>query len=85
MSNMDKLEQKFAQDAVLISEAADEFIEDKKLWFKVLHREHGGEIPQTAIEKGNNFLPNTALGGGGDYIPRVDEEPMEDEEKFLRA
>lgn len=57
----DALEQKQEADKVMINEAVDEFIQDKKLWFRGLHKEHGEDIKKNAMEKGANFLPGTAL------------------------
>jgi hypothetical protein len=53
----------------LIYDAVDEFIEDKKFWFRELHKEHGDDLHEKAIEKGKNFMPNTALYIGKDVIP----------------
>jgi hypothetical protein len=53
----------------MIYEAVDEFIEDKKLWFRDLHKDHGDDLVEKAMEKGKNFLPNTALFIGRDVIP----------------
>jgi len=54
-------EQKQVADGQLINEAVDEFIEDKKLWFRGMHKKYGDDILATAHEKGANFLPGTAL------------------------
>ena len=67
----------------MINEAVDQFISDKKLWFRDLHREHKDEIEKTAIEKGNNFLPNTALHIGKTSIP-VSGELNEEDEQFKK-
>jgi hypothetical protein len=40
MSNMDMLEQKIAIDNQMINGAVNEFIQDKKLWFRTLHKQH---------------------------------------------
>jgi len=69
ISNADMLEQKVQQDNHIINEAVDEFIQDKRLWFRDLHKDHGGDIKQSAIEKGETFMPNTALHLGKDSIP----------------
>jgi hypothetical protein len=53
MSNMDMLEAKQLQDKEAINEAVDEFIQDKKNWFRKLHSVHGQDLQQTAIEKGS--------------------------------
>jgi len=53
----------------MIGEAVDEFIEDKKLWFRTLAREHTEDIQTKAIEKGNNFLEGTVLNIGKCEIP----------------
>lgn len=53
----------------MIYDAVDEFIEDKKFWFRELHKEHGDDLHEKAIEKGKNFMPNTALYIGKDVIP----------------
>jgi len=47
----------------------DEFIQDAKGRFPKLHKEHGDDIKQSAIEKGKTFLANTALYVGKDSIP----------------
>ena len=39
------------------------------MWFRELHKEHGDDLLEKAIEKGKNFLPNTALHIGRDVIP----------------
>lgn len=49
-SNLDRLEQKQELDKVMINEATNEFIQDKKLWFRGLHKEHGDGILEKAIE-----------------------------------
>mmetsp|Transcript_29458 Transcript_29458/g.44646 ORF Transcript_29458/g.44646 Transcript_29458/m.44646 type:complete len:170 (+) Transcript_29458:1595-2104(+) len=69
MSNMDMLEEKARQDGLMINEAVDEFIKDKKLWFRDLHRDHKGEIDEAAGEKAKEFLENTALHLGRTNIP----------------
>ena len=38
MSNLDMLEQKVAQDKEIINGAIDEFIQDKKNWFRDLNK-----------------------------------------------
>jgi hypothetical protein len=43
-SQADILEEKMAQDNVLINEAVNEFIQDKRKWFYMLHKEHVDEI-----------------------------------------
>jgi hypothetical protein len=53
----------------MINGAVNEFIQDKKLWFRHLHKQHGDEIKAEAIEKGQEFLPNTAMAVGKDVIP----------------
>lgn len=61
----------------MINGAVNEFIQDKKFWFRSLHREHKDDIKSQALEKGNEFLPNTALAVGKNVIPRegdIDEE-----------
>ena len=40
-STMSKLELKQQQDNVIISEAVNEFIQDKRLWFRDLKKDHG--------------------------------------------
>lgn len=52
MSNMDMLEQKIAIDNQVINGAVNEFIQDKKLWFRTLHRQHGEDAKSQALEKG---------------------------------
>lgn len=52
MSNMDMLEQKIAMDQQVINGAVNEFIQDKKLWFRKLARQHGEDAIEQAIEKG---------------------------------
>jgi hypothetical protein len=69
MSNMDMLEQKLAIDNTVINGAVNEFIQDKKLWFRTLHRQHGDDAKSQALEKGREFLPNTALAVGRNIIP----------------
>lgn len=39
-SQQDLLEEKLMQDNVVINEAVDEFIQDKRLWFRTLHKQH---------------------------------------------
>lgn len=53
----------------MINEAIDEFIQDKKAWFRNLHRKHGEDFEMTAKEKGNEFLEGTAKFIGKDLIP----------------
>lgn len=54
-------------EAAMIHEAVDEFIEDKKGWFRDLHRQHGDEdVVATAIAKGKSFKPGTAM-----HIPKA--------------
>jgi len=43
-SNADMLEQKLMADNMMIGGAVDEFIQDKKNWFRKLAREHGDDI-----------------------------------------
>ena len=49
MSQADMLEFKMQQDKETINEAVDEFIQDKKLWFRDLHKTHGEDIQKSAI------------------------------------
>lgn len=49
---MDMLEQKIAIDNQVINGAVNEFIQDKKLWFRTLHRQHGEDAKSQALEKG---------------------------------
>lgn len=51
----------------MIREAVDEFIEDKKDWFRDLHKHHGdGDVITTALARGKDFKPGTAL-----HIPKA--------------
>lgn len=68
-SNADMLEAKLKTDNHMIGEAVDEFIQDKKLWFRTLAREYEEDIETKAIEKGNNFLEGTVLNIGKCEIP----------------
>ena len=52
MSNMDMLEQKLAIDKQVVNGAVNEFIQDKKLWFRTLHRQHGEDAKSQALERG---------------------------------
>lgn len=63
------IEQKIAQDNEVIKGAVDEFIQDKRLWFRDLHKEHASDLKDTAIEKGRNFKEGTALYIGKGMIP----------------
>ena len=81
-SSMSKLEQKQELDKHIINDAANNFIQDKKLWFRGLHKEHGDEIKNTAIEEGKNFMPNTALYVGKDSVPLVAGEIDEEGEEY---
>ena len=56
-----------ANEAAMIQEAVDEFIEDKKDWFRDLHKQHGDvDVHATALSKGKDFKPGTAL-----HIPKA--------------
>lgn len=57
------------QDQEMILEAVDEFIQDKRLWFHKLHKDHKDDIENKAVEKGSNFLPGTAKYIGKAVIP----------------
>ena len=81
LSNLDLLEAKQAQDKEIINEAVDEFIQDKRFWFRNLHKDHGSSIQSTAIEKGKEFKEGTALFVGKDVIPIQGEL---EEEEFKR-
>ena len=59
-SNLDKMEQRQIEDSNMINQAVDEFIQDKKLWFRSLHKEHKDDIQNKAIELGRNFKEGTA-------------------------
>ena len=69
MSRADKFEMKVEQDKGVINEALDEFIQDKKLWFRDLAKKHGEDVAQTAQEKGTEFMEGTAKYIGRDVIP----------------
>ena len=84
MSNADKIELKKAQDNVIINEAVDEFIQDKRMWFRDLKKKHGDDLKTTAEEKGNEFLKGTAKYIGRDLIPIQGEIGEEDEKKILK-
>lgn len=47
------MDAKLMQDHGVINEAVDEFIQDKHLWFRKLHKEHGEGYEAAAKEKGN--------------------------------
>lgn len=79
----DALEQKQMLDNEMIHQAVDEFIQDKKLWFRDLHKEHGEDIKNNAMEKGANFLPSTALYVGNPKMLPIAGELEEEEEKQL--
>lgn len=79
-SNADMLEQKLMMDNHVIGEAVDEFIQDKKGWFRKLAKEHGSDIQSAAIEKGKEFLPGTALNIGKGCVPIAGELDEEGEE-----
>lgn len=82
---MDLIEAKLQQDNVIINEALDEFIQDKKLWFRDLHKEHKPEdIKQVAKDKGENFLKNTALHIGKGSIPIEGELDDEEYKKIVK-
>ena len=57
----------------MINEAVNEFIQDKRLWFRDLHKDHKGDIEAEAKEKGEQFLPNTAKYIGPGLIPKPDD------------
>lgn len=57
------------QDSAMINEAVDEFIQDKRLWFRDLHRDHADDFKDAAKEKGNDFLPGTAKFIGKGLLP----------------
>ena len=59
-SQADRLENKLMQDNETINEAVNEFIQDKKGWFRQLHKDHKGEIEEEATDKGDHFLKGTA-------------------------
>ena len=61
------------QDNAVINEAVDEFIQDKRLWFRNLHKQHADGLQEEAKEKGQEFLPGTAKFIGKDLIPIQDE------------
>lgn len=71
-SQQDLLEEKLHQDNVVINEAVDEFIQDKRLWFRTLKKEHGDGYENNAKEKGNEFLSGTAKFIGRGLIPITD-------------
>ena len=64
----------------MIGEAVDEFIQDKKLWFRNLAKEHNEDIQSKAVEKGKNFLEGTVLNIGKCEIPIDGELDPEGEE-----
>ena len=72
-SQQDLLEEKLMQDNAVINEAVDEFIQDKRLWFRNLHKQHADGLQEEAKEKGQEFLPGTAKFIGKDLIPIQDE------------
>jgi hypothetical protein len=58
---------------VLIDEAVNEFIQDKRLWFRDLHKDHKEDIAFEAKTKGAEFLPNTAKYIGPGLLLKPDE------------
>jgi hypothetical protein len=70
---MSKLELKQQADNVIINEAVNEFIQDKRLWFRDLKKDHGQDIITEAKEKGAEFLPNTAKYIGPGLMPKPDD------------
>ena len=80
---MDALEQKQMQDKQILNEVVDEFIQDKKLWFRGLHQKHGEDIKTKAMEKGGSFLPGTALYFGDPKMLPVAGELDEEQEKQI--
>lgn len=95
-SQADLLEAKHAQDSEMIHEAVNEFIQDKKGWFRQLHKDHGAGLQDEAKEKGENFLPGTAKFIGKDLIQvegdadeevtkrMLKERTIANEEKFVQ-
>ena len=79
-SSMSKMEIKKMQDNEIINEAVNEFIQDKRLWFRDLHKDHKDDIEQQAIEKGNNFKEGTAKFIGKGLIPIADQMDEKSEE-----
>jgi len=78
-------EQRQMQDDKIIHEAVDEFIQDKKLWFRDLHKTHGADIKENAIEKGANFLPGTArYVGNPKMLPIAGELGEEERNRLLK-
>lgn len=82
----DQYEQKQMANNQMISEAVDEFILDKKLWFRDLHKEHGQDITKNAVAKGADFLPGTALYvGDRNMLPIQGEIGAEEEWAIVKA
>ena len=84
LSTADKLEMKQEQDKEMINEAIDEFIQDKKSWFRNLHRKHGEDYEMTSKEKGNEFLEGTAKFIGKDLIPIMGDMEQEQADKLIK-
>jgi hypothetical protein len=84
MSQADKIEARAVQDNVIIGEAIDEFIQDKRLWFRDLHKQHATDLRDIAEEKGNEFLPGTAKFIGAGLIPVQALPEDEIERKLLK-
>ena len=85
-STMSKLELKQELDKHIINDAANNFIQEKKIWgpLRNMHKEHAEEIKNTAFEQGKNFMPNTAMYVGKDSVPMMEGELDEDGEEYNR-
>ena len=69
----------------MIQEAVDEFIEDKKDWFRGLHKQHGEkDVVATAMAKGADFKEGTAMHIPKCPLPVTGAKEDEEQQRMLK-